>query len=69
MPSVSVAQREAMAIAEHHPEELSAKNAGLKKMSHKQLHEFADTSEKGLPQHVHKHASYAMAHKERQHAS
>ena len=49
MPAVSRAQRIATAIAEHHPEELSAKNAGLKKMSHKQLHEFADTSEKDLP--------------------
>jgi hypothetical protein len=54
-----------MAIAEHHPEELSAKNAGLKSMSHKQLHEFAAVPEKGLPQHVHKHASYAMARKAR----
>ena len=65
MPAVSRAQRIAMAIAEHHPEELSAKNAGLKKMSHKRLHEFADTSEKGLPEHVHKSASYKMAHKAR----
>jgi hypothetical protein len=65
MPAVSVAQREVMAIAEHHPEELSAKNAGLKSMSHKQLHEFAAVPEKGLPQHVHKHASYAMARKAR----
>ena len=65
MPAVSRAQRIAMAIAEHHPEELSEKNAGLKKMSHKQLHEFADTSEKDLPEHVHKNASYKMAHKAR----
>jgi hypothetical protein len=46
MPSVSIAQREAMAIAEHHPEKLYPKNKGLLKMSHQQLHEFADT--KGL---------------------
>lgn len=62
MPAVSKDQRIAMAIAEHHPEELSAKNAGLKDMSHKQLHEFAATPEKGLPAHVHKKASYKLAH-------
>ena len=54
-----------MAIAEHSPEDLSAKNAGLKKMSHKQLHEFAATSEKHLPEHVHSRASYSMARKAR----
>lgn len=46
MPAKSIAQRQLMAIAEHHPEEVSAKNRGVLKMSHKQLHEFADT--KGL---------------------
>jgi len=49
MPSVSKAQRKAMAIAEHHPDELYAKNRGLLKMSHQQLHDFASTPEKGLP--------------------
>lgn len=58
MPAVSVAQRTAMAIAEHHPEKLYARNKGLKKMTHKQLHEFASTSESGLP-------SYKAAHKAR----
>lgn len=58
MPAVSKAQRIAMAIAEHHPEDLNEKNAGLKDMSHKQLHEFAATPEKGLP-------SYAAARKAR----
>jgi len=58
MPAVSKAQRVAMAIAEHHPEELYARNKGLKKMTHKQLHEFASTSEKNLP-------SYKVAHKAR----
>lgn len=38
-----------MAIAEHHPEELYGRNRGLLKMSHKQLHDFAATPEKGLP--------------------
>ena len=52
MPAVSKAQRIAMAIAEHHPEELHAKNKGLAKMSHAQLHDFASTSEKKLPEHV-----------------
>ena len=46
MPAVSEAQREVMAIAEHHPEKLYKKNRGLLKMSHQQLHDFADT--KGL---------------------
>jgi hypothetical protein len=50
MPSVSIVQREAMAIAEHDPEKLSRKNRGLLAMSHKQLHDFASTPEKGLPE-------------------
>jgi hypothetical protein len=41
-----------MAIAEHHPSKLYARNKGLLKMSHKQLHEFAATSHKGLPNKV-----------------
>ena len=51
MPSVSKAQREAMAIAEHDPGKLNPANRGLLKMSHKQLHDFADTKETGLPEH------------------
>lgn len=58
MPAESKAQRIAMAIAEHHPEDLNPENKGLAKMSHKQLHEFASTPEKSLP-------SYAHAHKAR----
>ena len=51
MPAKSKAQRELMAIAEHHPEQVSAKNAGVLKMSQGQLHDFAAT--KGLKrQHV-----------------
>jgi hypothetical protein len=61
MPAVSKNQRIAMAIAEHHPEDLNEKNKGLADMSHKQLHEFAATPEKGLPAHVHKKASYQAA--------
>ena len=65
MPAVSRDQRIAMAIAEHHPEELSAKNAGLKEMTHKQLHDFASTPEKGLPEHVkHSYKTARAARKE-----
>lgn len=53
MPARSVAQRQAMAIAEHHPEQLNERNKGLLKMSKSQLHDFAATKEKGLPQRVH----------------
>jgi hypothetical protein len=49
MPAKSVAQRKAMAIAEHHPEELYSRNKSLLNMSHEQLHDFAATKEKGLP--------------------
>lgn len=49
MPAVSKKQRIVMAIAEHHPDELYARNRGLLKMSHQQLHDFASTPEKGLP--------------------
>lgn len=38
-----------MAIAEHEPGKLYAKNRGLLKMSHQQLHDFAATPRKGLP--------------------
>lgn len=50
MPARSVKQRKAMAIAEHHPEELYGRNKSLLGMSHEQLHEFADTPEKNLPE-------------------
>ncbi len=54
MPARSKAQRQLMAIAEHHPEEVSSKNAGVLKMSQSQLHDFAATKEKKLPQRVKK---------------
>ncbi len=47
--SVSIAQRKAVAIAEHHPEQLYERNKGLLGMTHAQMHEFASTPEKGLP--------------------
>lgn len=46
MPATSEKQRELMAIAEHHPSEVSKKNRGVLKMNHQQLHDFAAT--KGL---------------------
>ncbi len=52
MPAVSKKQREAMAIAEHHPEKLNKENKGLADMSKGQLHDFASTKEKGLPEHA-----------------
>jgi hypothetical protein len=55
MPARSTAQRRAMAIAEHHPEELHAANRGLLGMSHQQLHDFASTKEKGLPHYAGQH--------------
>ena len=60
MPAVSKAQRTAMAIAEHHPEQ--AKGAAkemAKSMSKSQLHDFATTPEKGLPEHKKKHEKQA----------
>jgi hypothetical protein len=64
MPAESKAQRIAMAIAEHHPEDLNEKNKGLADMTHKQLHDFASTPEKGLPEHV-KKSSYTHAREAR----
>lgn len=52
MPSVSKAQQEVMAIAEHDPDKLKKRNRGLLKMTHQQLHDFASTPRKGLPEHV-----------------
>lgn len=55
MPAVSEKQRIAMSIAEHHPSELYARNKGMAKMSHKQLHDFAST--KGLNESDKAHAA------------
>ena len=46
MPAVSTAQRQMMAIAEHHPEKLYKRNRAVLDMSKAQLHDFAST--KGL---------------------
>jgi hypothetical protein len=39
-----------MAIAANSPEKLHARNRGMLKMSKEQLHEFAATPRKGLPE-------------------
>ena len=39
-----------MAIAEHEPSKLKPRNRGLLRMSHDQLHDFASTPRKGLPE-------------------
>ena len=49
MPAQSKAQQEMMAIAEHDPGKLYARNRGVLKMSMGQLHDFAATGRKGLP--------------------
>ncbi len=51
MPAVSKDQATAMRIAEHAPGKLYARNKGMLKMSHSQLHDFAKTKSKGLPKH------------------
>lgn len=49
MPAQSKKQRQAAAIAKHHPEKLHKKNRGMLKMSKEELHKIASTSEKHLP--------------------
>ena len=50
MPAVSKKQQIAMAIAEHEPDKLNSANRGLLKMTYSQLHDFAATPRKGLPE-------------------
>ncbi len=57
MPAESKAQGIAMAIAEHHPEDLYERNKGLKEMTHKQLHDFASTPRHNLPSYAHARAA------------
>ncbi len=49
MPAVSKKQRIAMAIAEHHPDQVFERNKGMLDMTQGQLHDFASTKEKNLP--------------------
>jgi len=48
MPALSKKQRELMAIAEHHPEQLHAANRGLLMMNLSDLAKLAGTRERGL---------------------
>lgn len=50
MPSVSKAQQRAMAIAEHNPRALFGRDRSLLKLSHQQLHDFAATPSRALPE-------------------
>ena len=52
MPAKSKKQRQAMAIAKHHPSKLYKRNRAMKQMTKSQLHDFAKTKEKGLPTRV-----------------
>lgn len=49
MPAESKKQRRLMAIAEHHPEILYARNKGVLNMSKEEMHKYSTTEEKGLP--------------------
>jgi hypothetical protein len=49
MPATSKAQAVMMAIAEHAPGKLYARNKGALQMTKSQLHDFAATKRKGLP--------------------
>ncbi len=52
MPSVSRAERIAAAIAEHDPSKLYARNKAMLQMNQGELHDYAATPEKALPEHV-----------------
>lgn len=50
MPAKSKKQRRAMAIAKHKSSKLYKRNKAMLKMSKAELHKYAKTKEKGLPQ-------------------
>lgn len=52
MPAKSVAQRQAIAIAEHDPDKLYSRNKGLLSMSKSDMHDFASTKQTGLPKYA-----------------
>lgn len=54
MPAVSKSQQRLMAIAEHNPSAVYARNRGVLKMNMSQLHDFAATGRKKLPKKVKK---------------
>lgn len=49
MPAKSLKQKELMEIAEHHPDEVSAKDSSVLSMSNSQIHDFAATPQSNLP--------------------
>jgi hypothetical protein len=60
MPAVSESQRRLIAIAEHHPEQVYGRNRSILGMKKSDMHDFASTSEKGLPAHVKKRRYYGQ---------
>lgn len=50
MPAVSKKQQIAMAVAEHQPQKLYGRNQGLLAMTREQLHDFAATPRRELPE-------------------
>ena len=50
MPAESKKLRRLAGVAEHHPEQVFARNKSILEMSKKDLHDFASTKEKGLPE-------------------
>jgi len=54
VPAKSKAQQQAAAVAKHHPEKAKGAAKEMTKMSKKQLHDFAATPSKNLPEHVSK---------------
>lgn len=63
IPAVSVAQRKYFGWLEHSPDASAERKASG--MSHQQLHDFAATKDKGLPQHVpHRADGHAADHKD-----
>lgn len=58
MPSVSQAQRKFFGWAEHNPAEAKTEGVYPEGMTHEQMHDFATTKDKGLPEHVKKPARY-----------
>jgi hypothetical protein len=50
MPGVSKDQVVAMRIAEHDPDKLYKRNRNLLSLTHQQMHDFASTPTKDLPE-------------------
>src|ERR1035437_1791693 len=63
MPAKSQKQRMAIAIAEHDPQKLYARNSAMTSMSQQQLHDFSSTPQKGLPMKVKPHSGFRSVEK------